>query len=166
MKVKSIHGLVSYIVNNSGFSAQTVSNVVSSLGYRPHGGSANDFKELTITLEDCSRNGAGSEFPGFKYPSETVPFFKKNRTDIISHMEQTAADMGTDIISMVQGFGVFRHSKKPTLSEVGRALWDKSKTWPELTDLYNVFAWYALEEISHTWYRYLEDNPDSKQLSA
>ena len=166
MKIKSIHGLISCLINSSGFSAQTVGSVITSLGYRPHGGSADDFKELSGTLQSCSRHGADSGFSGFFSHSETVPFFKKNRADIIAHMEQTAADMGTDIISMVQGFGVFRYTDKPSPSEVGRALWDKSKTWPELTDLYNVFAWYALEEISHTWYRYLEDNPDIKQLSA
>jgi len=58
---------------------------------------------------------------------------------------------------MVQGFGVFRNSDKPTPSEVGRALWDSGQQWDDLTNLYNVFAWYALEEVSRTWYRYLED---------
>jgi hypothetical protein len=74
-------------------------------------------------------------------------------------MEQTAAEMGTDIISMVQSFGVFRNSGKPAPSEIGKALWDGSQSYPELASLYNVFAWYALEEVSRTWYRYLEENP-------
>jgi hypothetical protein len=60
---------------------------------------------------------------------------------------------------MVQGFGVFYNSEKPTPSEIGKALWDTRKTYPDLTSLYNVFSWYALEEVSRTWYRYLEDNP-------
>ena len=81
-------------------------------------------------------------------------------------MEQSAAEFGTDIISMVQNFGVFRYSDKPTPSEVGRALWD-SKEWDELTSLYNVFAWYTLEEVARTWYRYLEENPALKaELAA
>jgi hypothetical protein len=167
MKIKSIHGLASYLVNNSGFSKSVVNGVINSLGYNPHKGSADDFKELSCNLQDCSRHGADGGFSGFIYHSDTVPFFKKHRSDIIAHMEQTAEGMGTDIISMVQGFGVFRYSDKPTPSEVGRALWDKSRTWPELTDLYNVFAWYALEEIAHTWYRYLEENPAHRaELSA
>jgi hypothetical protein len=73
-------------------------------------------------------------------------------------MEQTAAEMGTDIISMVQSFGDFRNSDKPTPSEVGRALWE-SKTEKDLTNLYNLFSWYVLEEVARTWYRYLEENP-------
>jgi hypothetical protein len=71
----------------------------------------------------------------------------------------TAEEFGTDIFSMVQNFGVFRNSEKPTPTEIGKALWDKSKTYPDLTSLYNVFAWYALEEVSRAWYRYLEENP-------
>jgi hypothetical protein len=73
-------------------------------------------------------------------------------------MENSAAEFGKDIISMVQNFGVFRNSEKPTASEIGRTLWG-SGNCSELTQLYNVFAWYALEEVSRTWYRYLEDNP-------
>jgi hypothetical protein len=81
-------------------------------------------------------------------------------------MEKAAAELGTDIISMVQGFGVFRHGDKPTTSEVGRALWENTKD-KNLTSLYNVFSWYALEEISHTWLRYLEENWDfAAELSA
>jgi hypothetical protein len=63
---------------------------------------------------------------------------------------------------MVQGFGVFRNSDKPTAGEIGKALWDSGRQWPELTTLYNVFAWYALEEVSRTWYRYLEEHPAHK----
>jgi hypothetical protein len=74
-------------------------------------------------------------------------------------MEQTAAELGSDIFSMVRGFGVFRYGSKPTVGEIGKALYDSGTTWDNLTDLYNVFAWYALEEVSRTWYRYLEDNP-------
>ena len=73
---------------------------------------------------------------------------------------------------MVQEFGIFRYRDiaatggAPTPSEVGKALWD-SKKWPELSTLYNVFAWYALEEVSRTWYRYLEENPAYRaELSA
>jgi hypothetical protein len=73
-------------------------------------------------------------------------------------MENFAAELGTDIISMVQGFGVFRNSEKPTSGEVGKALWGNVSSNNDFT-LYNVFAWYALEEVSRTWYRYLEDNP-------
>jgi len=165
MKISNIKALRAYIVRNSNFSEKIVNNIIKALGF-PLVGSWDTFNELSTQFENCAEHGADIGISGFIYYSETVAFFLQNRNDIVSHMEQTAAELGTDIISMVQGFGVFHHGDKPAPSEVGRALWD-SKEWPELTTLYNVFAWYALEEISRTWLMYLEDNPGYKaELSA
>jgi len=158
MKITTIKKLQAYVSHNSLFSVRTVKNVIEELGF-PQTGSTDGFKELSGVLENCAENGAKIGIIGFYNYNETIPFFKKNRTAIVKHMEQTAEEMGTDIFSMVQDFGVFRNTDKPTPTEIGKALWDKSKTYPELRDLYNVFSWYALEEISWTWYRYLEDNP-------
>jgi hypothetical protein len=82
-------------------------------------------------------------------------------------MESTAAEFGTDIISMVQGFGVFRNSHKPTVDEIGKALWGPIQDEPEFTTLYNVFAWYALEEAARVWFSFLEEHPACRaELSA
>ena len=165
MPIHTIQSLRAFIYTNSNFTEKTVNNVIKALGF-PLTGSGETFSELSSQFENCAEHGANIGISGFIYYSETIAFFRKNRQDIVAHMEQTAADFGTDIISMVQDFGVFRNSDKPAPSEVGRALWD-SKTNPELTTLYNVFAWYALEEVSRTWYRYLEENPAVKAaLSA
>jgi hypothetical protein len=158
MKITTIKNLRSYISCNSTFPERTVNNVIEALGY-PLTGSGDVFKELSAEFVNCAEYGAGIGISGFIYYSETIAFFKANRTAIASHIEHTAAELGTDIFSMVQGFGVFHNSEKPTPSEIGKALWDSSQSYPELTNLYNVFAWYALEEVSRTWYRYLEDNP-------
>jgi hypothetical protein len=158
MKIKNIKSLRHYIADNSIFSPVTINHVISALGFSLNG-SWNSLKELSAQFENCAEHGADCGFSGFIYYNETLAFFKANRQDIISHMEQTAAEMGTDIISMVQDFGVFRYSDKPTAGEVGKALWDSRKCWKDLTELYNVFAWYALEEVSRTLHRYLEENP-------
>jgi hypothetical protein len=159
MKISTIRGLAQYLKNNSAFSVHTIHSVIIALGYNPQHSTAKEFKEISRVFIECSEHGADSGFSGFIYYSDTVPFFIENRECIVSHMEHTAAELGTDIISMVQGFDVSRFSGKPTPSEVGKALWDSGQQWEELTNLYNVFAWYALEEISRTWYRYLEENP-------
>jgi hypothetical protein len=159
MKIRNIQTLRVYVTQNSGFSETTVNNVISALGF-PLKGSKQNLIELSTQFENCAEHGADCGFSGFIYYNETTAFFKNNRQDIVAHMEQTAAEMGTDIISMVQGFGVFRNYDKPLQSEIGRALWDSGHQREELTSLYNVFSWYALEEVSRTWYRYLEDNPD------
>jgi hypothetical protein len=167
MSIATIRALRVYLNEYSSFADSTIRNVIKSLGCNPYCGTTDEFKKLACILKDCSEHGADSGFCGFNYCNETIAFFKANRKDIVNHMEQTAAELGTDIISLVQNFGVFRNSDKPTPSEVGRALWDSGKTDPELTDLYNVFAWYALEEVSRTWYRYLEEHPAySAELSS
>ena len=166
MTTPSIRCLKSYLNIHSNFIDDTICNVIIALGFHPVHSTREEVKELSGIFKDCSEHGADSGFSGFSYYHETIAFFMVNREDIVKHMEQTASELGTDIISMVQGFGVFRNSDKPTPSEVGRALWD-SKEHPDLTSLYNVFAWYALEEISHTWYRYLEENQTiAEKLSA
>jgi hypothetical protein len=166
MKITTINKLKAYVSLNSYFPKRTVKNVIEELGF-PLSGSYDGIRELSGVLVNCAENGAKIGIIGFIDYNETIPFFKKNRTAIVSHIERTAEEFGTDIFSMIQNFGVFRNSEKPTPTEIGKALWDRSKTYPELTELYNVFAWYALEEVSNTWYRYLEENPDYRaELAA
>jgi len=102
MGITTIKSLCKYLAENSGFSSLTVRNVISSLGYRLSG-TKNNFKELSGVFMDCSKHGADSGFCGFSNSCETIKFFKKHRQDIVSHMEQTAAELGSDIISLVQG---------------------------------------------------------------
>jgi hypothetical protein len=156
--IKSIQGFIAYIKSNSVWQAATIRNVIQALGYNAQGGTES-LKDLSSQLVNCAQHGAESGFPGFTYYSDTLAFFRKNRKDIVNNIEQTAAELGEDIIKMVQFFGVFRNSTPPTSGEVGKALWDSAHLYDELTNLYNVFAWYALEEVSNIWYRYLEDNP-------
>jgi hypothetical protein len=158
MKIVTVEALRHYIKDNSGFEHSTIRSVLNSLGYISRG-SLKVLKELSAEFIKCAEHGADKGFSGFSFPNETISFFVANREDIVKHMENMAEELGTDIIAMVQGFGVFRNTKPPTPGQVGKALWDSGRTWPELSALYNVFAWYALEEIARTWYRYLEDNP-------
>ncbi|GHV92368.1 hypothetical protein AGMMS50268_28710 [Spirochaetia bacterium] len=158
--ITTIQDLTSYIKNNSSWSAATIQNVITSLGYDPADDRLESLKELFGNLADCSKHGADGGFSGFCYHSETIAFFLHNRRDILKNLELLAEELGEDIIKMVQGFGVFRHTTPPTAGEVGKALWDTGKVQENLTELYNVFSWFCLEEVSHVWYRYLEDNPD------
>jgi hypothetical protein len=157
-KINTIQGLTAYVKNNSSWSAATIRNVITSLGYNPNGG-RESLIELSGTLVDCAKHGADGGFPGFIYYEETIAFFHHNRRDIVKNLEHTANELGEDIISMVQHFGVFRHDIPPSVGDIGRALWGTGKAQGNLTSLYNVFSWFCLEEISNIWYRYLEDNP-------
>jgi hypothetical protein len=156
--IKNIQGFIAYIRENSTWQISTICNVIQALGYNTQGGTES-LKELSSQLVTCAKHGADGGFPGFIYYSDTIRFFKQNCKDIINNIGHTAAETGTDIIKLVQSFGVFRYSTPPASGEVGKALWDSAHIHDDLTTLYNVFAWYALEEISRIWYRYLEDNP-------
>jgi len=158
MKINNIKKMRNYISRNSTFSERTVNNVIKALGYSLNG-SSETVKEISTEFVNCAEYGANVGISGFIYYNETIAFFKKNRIAIVNHIERTAEELGTDIISMVQNFGVFRNSEKPTPSEIGKALWGNQRNFNNSVTLYNVFAWYALEEISNTWYRYLEENP-------
>jgi hypothetical protein len=158
MKISSIRGLTSYLTNNSSFSNKTIHAVIVALGYRLSHSTKKDFRELSQELKEISENGASCGWSGFTYYSDTIAFFKKHRSDIAQQMEQTAAEMGIDLIAMVQSFGVYRNNDKPTPSEVGKALWN-NRIEENLSDLYDNFSKYVLEEVANTWYRYLEDNP-------
>ena len=166
MKISSIKAMRNYLYENSGFSKATVNNVIRALGY-PLQGSGELFTDLSCQFEDCAENGSKVVYRGFTCRIENKAFYKANRKDIINHMENMAAELGTDIISMVQCFGVFRNSTPPTASEIGKALWGSFNHKNDFTTLYNVFAWYILEEVSRTWLMFLEDNPAiRKKLSA
>jgi hypothetical protein len=157
-KINTTQGLITYIKNTSSWSAATIRNVITALGYNPNAG-WESLVELSGNLADCAKHGADGGFSGFIYHRETIAFFLHNRNDIIKNLERTAEELGEDIIKMVQNFGIFRYSPPPSSGEVGKALWGTRKAQGTLTSLYNVFAWFCLEEISHIWYRYLEDNP-------
>jgi hypothetical protein len=156
--IKNIQGLISYVVENSAWQTTTVHHVITALGYRSNGG-LESFKCLSANLADCAKHGADGGFPGFTYYPDTLSFFRRNRHDIVETLELLAEELGEDIIGMVQGFGVFRYNTSPTAAGIGKALWGAGTLRDDLTSLYNVFAWFCLEEISHAWYRYLEDNP-------
>jgi hypothetical protein len=157
-KITTIEGLVTYVKNNSPWPAATIRKVITVLGYNPNAG-RESLVELSGILADCAKHGADGGFPGFTYYDDTLAFFRRNRQDIAKNLELLAGELGEDIISMVQHFGVFRHGRHPSASDIGRALWGTGKLKDDLTALYNVFAWFCLEEVSRIWYRYLEDNP-------
>ena len=137
--IKNIQGLISYVAENSVWQSVTVHHVITALGYCGNGG-LESLKSLSATLADCAKHGTDGGFPGFTYYSDTLVFFRHNRQDIVKNLELLTKELGEDIISMVQGFGVFRYDTPPTASSIGQALWGTGKLKDDLTSLYNVFA--------------------------
>jgi hypothetical protein len=159
MSISTIQGLQRYLKRHSGFSGKTINSVIIALGYHPLHSTSEDFKELSGIFVDCSKHGAHNGFTGFSYFTDTVKFFKKNQKDIVTYMEKAAEKKEMDVISMVLDFDYFRYSDDPpTLSKVGKALWNNRLRWNDFYELYNLFAWYTLDEVSVTWHTYLINN--------
>jgi hypothetical protein len=128
-KITTIQGLITYVKNNSSWSAATICNVITTLGYNPNG-NRESLVELSGNLADCAKHGADGGFPGFTCYSDTLSFFRRNRQDIVKNLELLAKELGEDIISMVQHFGVFRYGTPPTSASIGQALWGRSINQP------------------------------------
>ena len=98
------------------------------------------------SINDVIHHGADSGFNGFIYYSDTHKFAMKHRKAICEWLEQTASDLGEDIISMVGNFGVFRNSKmdQDDKQDLYKYLGGGR---PEQGTITNVMAWFALEQV-------------------
>ena len=96
----------------------------------------------TDYLADAMNHGADSGFPGFTYYKDTVPFFRRNRAEIIARLESDAANFGEDLLSMLAGFRCLKGV--PTL-DLARGIDGRGEY---ATQVQNGLAWYALEEVA------------------
>lgn len=87
---------------------------------------------------------------GFIYYSDTHSFAVKNRKAIVELLESTADSMGVDVVEMVAGFGVFRHS--PMDADDKKDLYRYLVGGrPEQGTITNVMAWFAAEEVARAY---------------
>jgi hypothetical protein len=125
--------------------ADVANSVIKQLG----GTTPEALEELhAVYSSSC---GAAGGYTGFIWYSDTVAFWRKNRNKIVAMMNHTAESFGdTNILGMVQNF---RSLSKYTADEIARALYGRFNE--DLTEIYNTFAWYALEEVGYYYGEYL-----------
>lgn len=105
--------------------------------------------EFWQELEDVNRSycGAAAGFSGFIYYVDTVKFWRKNRKAITRYMDELADGIGdANKLAMVCGFNGLKDYEQ---DEIARALYGNYND--ELDQIYNVFAWFALEEVAHAY---------------
>ena len=92
---------------------------------------------------------ARAGYAGFTYYSDTHDFAMKNRKDIVSLLNETAEQLGEEVVSMVKNFGVF-HGKMDNedLQDLYKYLGGGR---PEQGAVTNVMAWFALEEVARVF---------------
>jgi hypothetical protein len=114
------------------------------------------WSELQESASDISRHGIDGGFGGFIYTSDTVKFYKANRTLILDLLEQQAEEFGLDPTEMVCSFNCLRtegpEDKRELQREVWRTLGGRMNSDDYLVA--NAMAWYAAEEAARAvdWY--------------
>lgn len=127
-------------VEYSGIDRKLINAVKKQTGF--------NWSEFQDYLENVANSpcGAAGGFSGFIYYSETAKFWRKNRKLITRHMQGLANDLGENLMSMVLSFNSFKDGSFSE-EEIGRALFGNFNE--DYTQIYNVFAWYALEEVAN-----------------
>lgn len=99
------------------------------------------------SISDINNHGIDGGFYGFIYYSDTHKFAMRYRKLIVQLLEEEAEQLGEgDVVSMVAGFGVFRHSKmdsddrKELYKYLGGARCEQS-------NITNLMAWFAAESV-------------------
>lgn len=101
----------------------------------------------TDYVNDVINQGIDGGFPGFSYYSDTHSFAMRYRKLIVKLLEETADQLGEDVVSIVSNFGVFRRSpmdaddKKQLYRYLGGGRCEQST-------ITNVMAWFAAEEVA------------------
>ena len=107
-------------------------------------------------LEDVYNHGADAGFSGFTYYSDTVAFYKKNKTAIIELAKEQAEDMGFNVLEMIGGFNCLKYYDYKTnrwtdtegQEAIGQTIYGR-----KVDDVVaNALAWYALEEVAREIY--------------
>lgn len=108
------------------------------------------WESFTQTAEDVTKHGIDGGFGGFIYYSETHEFAMKNRSLIVELLEETANQLGEDVVNMVANFGVFRNS--PMDADDRKELYKYlGGGRPQHGAITNVMAWFAAEEVCRAY---------------
>ena len=112
--------------------------------------SGNNWDDFQDYLKNVSSSpcGAAGGFCGFVYYSETCAFWRRNRKIITEQLNDLAFSLGENVLQMVMSFGGIKDGDFSE-DEIGRALYGRYNS--DLDQIYNVFAWFALEEVA-IWY--------------
>lgn len=133
-------------VKNSNIDPKLINAVVNQFG---------GYESFTDYAEDVTNHGIDAGFSGFTYYTDTHSFAMQNRKLIVALLEETASELGEDVVSMVSHFGVFRNS--PMDAEDKKELYKYlGGGRPQQSAITNVMAWFAAEEVCRSFTDYLQ----------
>lgn len=130
------------LIANSSIPATLIRAVVKNM---------NGWDYFTQECSDVVEHGAACGFGNFIYYTDTVAFTAKNRKAIAAYAAEQSKEIGyKDEIEMVLGFNCLQHEDL-TSSDIARALYGRLTDDDKKTTIYNVLAWYALEEVARAY---------------
>jgi hypothetical protein len=97
--------------------------------------------------QDVTNYGAQGGFCGFTYYADTVKFTKRNKTAILEFCKQFANDIGEG--GMIEFISNFNCMKNYSQEEVADGIYNPRSE--SKTTVYNVLAWFILEEVSRSY---------------
>lgn len=112
------------------------------------------WQEFKERAEDVANHGANGGFSGFIYYSDTVPFTKRNKATILDYAKQLAQDIGDG--NMFTMMAQFRALNDLDAEEIAEAIYNYRSD--NRTQVYNVLAWFALEEVARSYCDMIENN--------
>lgn len=132
------------LIANSSIPATLIRAVVKNMG------GLDSFKE---SAQDVVDHGATCGFGNFIYYTDTVAFTAKNRKSIAEYAAEQSKEIGyKDEIEMILSFNVIKKDNDDlTSSDIARALYGRLADDDKKTTIYNVLAWYALEEVAQAY---------------
>jgi len=118
-------------------------------------GSIEEFNELTEYIS------ADNGYNGFIYYCDTLNFTNRNKSDILEMATAQAEEFGeSSIFTMISNFGGINL----TPEEVAEAIYNEDSE--NRTEVYNVLAWYALEETVYGLINYRESTTEAERVEA
>lgn len=129
-----------------GIPARLVSAVIKQFG------GWSSFKE---SAPDINRHGILGGYSGWIYHSELYRFAMKNRKTIVALLEERASQLGSEVVEMIAGFGLFRNDRMDNedRKQLYRFLGGGQFESGRIADL---MAWFACEEVCHAYENWQE----------
>ena len=107
-------------------------------------GTWTDFKSIA---SDVASYGAQGGFSGFTWYEDTVKFTSKNLDAIMLICRQDAEEFGiSGVISFIKAFNGMQDYSE---DEIAEGIYDKHSDMR--TTIFNVLAWYVLEEVARAY---------------
>ena len=130
------------LIANSSIPASLIRAVVKNM---------NGWDSFKESAQDVVDHGASWYFGNFIYYADTVDFTAKNRKVIAAYAAEQSKEIGyKDEIEMILNFNCLQHDDL-TSSDIARALYGRLTDYDKKTTIYNVLAWYALEEVARAY---------------